>query len=110
MKQLKQMVDADGLSVNAYLPSDTVYNEVLTASTALGVSVPTGAHYVIIGTDSDLWVNLAGTAAIPTASTTAGSVRVPANTQRVFYIESTVTSISLISASAAKVTLEFYSR
>jgi len=50
-----------------------VNNYVLVADTNTAVTVPTGANYAVFSANSDIWVNIGGTAAIPSADVTNGT-------------------------------------
>lgn len=80
-------------------------NYVLTPGTNKAVTVPTGAKYAMFSADSDIWVNIGGTAAVPTGDVTdgTGSALNPA-TRRV----ESGSTIGMISAYAAKVSIAFY--
>jgi hypothetical protein len=93
----------------SYFPlSDYIDHRVLAAATAEAIGPPVGAHAVIISTDQDLYVRRNATATVPSADVTDGSgaALIPAGTGRAFEL-SGVTTLSFISAAAAKVTLEW---
>ena len=77
----------------------------LTADTNKTITVPTGAKFAIFCSNADIWVRIGGTAAIPSGDTTdgTGSELNPS----IRYLD-TATTIGIISASAAKVSIMFY--
>jgi hypothetical protein len=86
----------------------------LTANTAKTITVPTftnsdagqtPAKNCVINADSDFWVNWGTTATIPAGDTTDGTGSELNPTARTL---SGVTSFSIISASAAKVSIAWY--
>jgi len=83
----------------------TVNNYVLTASTNKAVTVPTGARYAVFAATADIWVRVGGVAAIPSGDVTDGSGSELNPVVR--WIESE-TTIGVISAYAAKVSIVFY--
>ena len=87
------------------VPQGYVNNYVLTASTNKAVTIPTGARYAVFAASADIWVNVGGTAAIPSGDVTdgTGSELNPV----VRWIEGE-TTIGVISAYAAKVSIAFY--
>lgn len=94
----------------SYFPvSDFVDHRVLAASTAEVHDIPAGSVSVIISTDQDLYVRRNATAAVPSGDVTdgTGAALVPAGVGRAFEL-SGVSYLSLISAAAAKVTLEWF--
>jgi hypothetical protein len=82
--------------VNTYL---------LTAGVNKAVTAPTGAQYALFSADSDIWVKIGGTAAVPSGDTVDGSGSELNPVAR--RIESGVT-IGVISEYAAKVSISFY--
>lgn len=82
-----------------------VNNYQLVASTLKTVTVPTGARYAIFSATADIWVRIGAAAAIPAGDVTdgTGSELNPS----IRWIQSE-TSIGVISAYAAKVSITFY--
>jgi len=82
-----------------------VNNYVLVADTNKAVTVPTGARYAVFAANADIWVNVGGTAAIPSGDVTNGTGSEFNPVVRWIEGEST---IGVISAGAAKVSITFY--
>ena len=82
-----------------------VNNYVLTANTNTAVTVPTGASYAVFSATVDIWVNIGGTAAVPSTNVTDGTGSDLNPTIR--RVESGGT-IGVISEYAAKVSIAFY--
>ena len=87
------------------IPAGHINNYVLTADVNKAVSVPAGARYAIFAADEDIWVKIGGAAAIPSGDITdgTGSELNPG----VRWVEGE-TTIGVISAYAAKVSLMFF--
>jgi len=86
--------------------TEQVMARVLVAGTAESVTVPTGARYVMFGANTDYCVSYTGTAAYPTADVTDGTACDYAPTTR--FLDSTTTSISVVSNGGGTVWLTFY--
>jgi len=84
-----------------------INNYVLTADSNKAVSVPTDAVYAVFAATADVWVNVGGVAAIPTTDITDGTGSELNPVARIVEGEST---IGIISAYAAKVSVAFYVR
>lgn len=78
---------------------------VLAANTAESHTVPTGAKFVLFGSDGDFYARPNATAAVPSADVTDGS---GSEINPVAWDLTGVTTISLIAAAARVVTLAFY--
>jgi hypothetical protein len=82
--------------VNTYL---------LTVSTNKAVTIPTGSRYAIFAATADIWVKMGGAASIPAGDTTDGTGSELNPTIR--FVEGQ-TTLGIISAAAAKVSVAFY--
>lgn len=82
-----------------------VNNYVLTANTNKAVTVPTGYHYALFISDADIWVNIGGVSAIPSADVTDGTgYELNPVVRRV----EPGATIGVISTYATKVCISFY--
>lgn len=95
-----------GLSTLIPQVSTWVNSYALTANTAKSISVPSGATLCIISSDVDIWVASEGTAVVPVSDTTDGTGVVLNPGAR--SIPAGVTTLSVISEYAAKVSIEWY--
>lgn len=84
--------------------SVATYN-VAAARTAMGLA-STAALFVIFAADGPFWANFRNTAVIPTGATADGSASEYSPNQR--YLDSTITSISLISPASQLISLQFF--
>lgn len=91
--------------VNYAIKQGYVNTYELTPSTNKTITVPTGAKFAVFCANSDIWVRVGGAAAIPSGDTTdgTGSELNPS----IRYLD-TATTIGIISASAAKLSIMFY--
>jgi hypothetical protein len=105
MKPLKA-ISAYGQTLIGLRSSDHIDHRVLAAGVAESHTVPTGAKYVVFSGTDDFYVNIGGTAAVPSGDVTDGSGSMINPGLR--SIEGK-TTISLISAAANVITMEFYS-
>lgn len=121
MLRLQQVIDALGQPVpGSFQQSDTIYTNVMVASTAQYVTVPSGANLVVIGVSggADLYLLMGVTTglAVPSATATesAGALTNPellpgaAGGPFVRQIKG-VSSFGIISTGTPVVTLSFYS-
>lgn len=95
----------------ALRPPDFTDAKVLAANVAEDITVPTGANsrkasYVNFSSNCDFYANYTTTAAIPAADIADGTS--PELNPTVRYIGSSVTTISVISASPCIITLAWY--
>lgn len=86
--------------------TDAVMARVLSSGTAESIAVPTGAYYVVFAANTDFCASYTGTAAYPAVDVTDGSACDYAPTQR--FLDSTVTSISVVSSAGGTVWATFY--
>ncbi len=82
-----------------------VNNYVLTPDANKAVTVPTGARYAVFAATADIWVTIGGVAAIPAGDVTDGT---GSEFNPVVRWTEGQTTIGVISASAAKVSITFY--
>jgi len=87
------------------IPQGYVNSYLLTATTAKTLTPPTGARYAGFASTADIWVSIGGTAAIPAGDTTDGTGSELNPVVRWIQGE---TSISVISAYAAKISVTYY--
>ena len=99
------MNDANGNNTFAAPFSDTINSKVLAASVAESDTVPAGANFVIFSYTDDIYVNIAGTAAVSTDITNGTASEINPTIRSVEAGD----TISIISESAAKVSLAYYS-
>lgn len=79
----------------------------LSASTSKSISIPSGSKAMLISAVSDFWLNPFGsTATLPAADVAAGSNHILNPSQRL--IPSGTTTMSIISASAQVISIEFF--
>jgi len=96
--------------------SDYVNNKVLAANTAESETVPTGRSVAVVTPTADLWITRSGTAVVPSADVSDGSgdILIPAGQSRALDVVhlrgnlSAMTAISMISASACIVSIEWF--
>jgi hypothetical protein len=91
---------------------DFVQSVVLSSGVGQAFDTPTGAGYVVFSMNADFWVRYGSTAAsAPTTSSTSGSTNAEFN-PNIRNITSTLacTGISLVSETAAKGSLAWYSK
>ncbi len=107
MKELRLKHDAAGVRLQIIVgESDTIHTGVL-STTATSVTPPTGAKFVLFSADDDFYASMTGTATVPSGAVTLDSTDTVLNpTVREI---SGVTTISLVSTGAPKITLAFYS-
>jgi hypothetical protein len=89
------------------IPPGYINTYELAASTAKAVTIPTGARFAIFGATADIWVVIGAgkTAAVPSGDTTDGSgSELNPSIRNV----TGQTAMSIISESAAKVSITFY--
>jgi len=94
----------DGFRLEAWNEQDaTIKNNLLVATTAENMTVPTAITPTVVRlqSDLDLWYDLSTTAVIPTDDTGTATF-LPAGVERWITLRS-VTAISLVSSGAAKV-------
>lgn len=97
------------LKISAY-----VDNMVLAAATVETITKPTGYGSAVITPNADVWIRRGGDAAVPAADVVdgTGSILVPAGQSRIIdfvdSIDSTLATITIISAGAALVSLEWF--
>jgi hypothetical protein len=108
---MKQISSVSGYVLeleDALVPSEDVYTALLTPNVASSLSVPSGAQLAVMQfRQGTVWVNYDTTATIPSSSTFAKAGGEPDPYVR--YVGSTST-LSFISASAAIVSVCFYSK
>lgn len=75
------------------------------ARTAMGLAA-TESLFIVFAADGPFWANFHGTAAIPSGNTTNGTASEYTPNQR--YIDGGITAISLVSAAAQNISMQFY--
>lgn len=90
----------DVIQVHAHVEYDLT-----AARTAMGLKAGQPLH-VIFAADGPFWANFHANAAIPSGNTTDGSGSVFSPTTR--YLDSSITTISLVSSAAQNVSMEFF--
>ena len=103
--------DKGEIDLNVPIYSKYIDARVLAQNVAEGHTIPSGATTVFITATAALWINLAGTAAVPSADVTDGSsaTLIPAGVVKKL-LTAGATTLSMITddSSGAKVSLEFY--
>lgn len=108
MKQLGQSILR--LEVVIALPRPMHINgRVLAATVAESITIPAGAHYVLLAGNVDFWVSFRTTATVLAADTNAGDsmLFVPGGTKELRMLEGAET-LSVVSSYACLVTAEFF--
>ena len=101
-----------------YKVASYIDNVVLAATVAETITKPAAGANVynvcVLTTNADVWIRRGGTAAEPAADVTdgTGSILIPAGTSRIVDFRddggSVLASVSVISASAARMSLEWF--
>lgn len=111
MKEYKQGMDGKGFPIpGCYGWSDSIYANVLGATTAEHIHVPTGAKKVRLTGTIAFWVKMAGeTAAIPSDEVAdgTGSMYIPAGVSVLVELDGAAV-IGLIAGAACTVVMEFF--
>jgi len=106
MKALNGIMDANGRGMIGTNYSSSVYANVLAATVAEVVTVPTGAKCVLFSATANFYANFGAAAAIPATEVADGTASVLNPGLR--SLDGAAT-IGLISGEACIVTMEFYS-
>jgi hypothetical protein len=90
---------------NTAIAQGDINTYVLTANVHKAITIPSGAKFAVFGTDANIWVRMDGTAAIPVGDTTDGT---GAELNPAVRYLGAASTIGVISASAAKISIMFY--
>lgn len=97
----------NGANIAVFPKPSYVNARALAAGVAESISVPSGANMVFLNTTAHTYVNMGGTAAVPTDLDDGSASALLSDGGQAYYLDG-VTTISVISAGTPIVTATFY--